>query len=399
LAEHPLGHRQGSPDAALGIGSNDLSVLFERTEGWPAGIYLAALSLQNKEDKRAFIASFGGSNRYIVDLLGEEVLAGLPEEVREFLLKTSVLRRMTGALCDAVVGREGSSQLLRELARSNLFILPLDEQGEWYRYHHLFCELLHYELKGSYPELVPILHERASVWSEGAGFFEGAIRQAIAAADHERVGLLVARHWFGYAVTGHSATVERWLESLPEGLTTQYASLVMVKAWICALSGRREEAKTLLELAESIPYEGPLPDGTASVESGVATIQAIFGFGGVQNMAEAARRAAALELDQTSPQAALVHLGLGFSWYCSGDITQARRILEEGLRLTRVDQPVLRIGMLSILSFTTGDKGHLEEAESLARKACALVDRFRLQGIPRSPLCHTQTPRLSRLLP
>jgi LuxR family maltose regulon positive regulatory protein len=136
--------------------------LLERTEGWPAGIYLASLSLQNKEDKHAFIESFRGSNRYIVSLLGEEILAGLTEEVRQFLLMTSVLRAMTGALCDAVTGREGSARLLRELARSNLFVVSLDEQGEWYRYHQLFSELLLYELESDQPELAPTLRERAS---------------------------------------------------------------------------------------------------------------------------------------------------------------------------------------------------------------------------------------------
>ena len=113
----------------LDIGPDDLCVLLERTEGWPAGIYLASLSLQNKEDKHAFIESFRGSNRYIVGLLGEEVLAGLPEEVRQFLLETSVLRTMTGPLCDAVTGREGSAALLRELVQANLFVVSLDEQG------------------------------------------------------------------------------------------------------------------------------------------------------------------------------------------------------------------------------------------------------------------------------
>jgi LuxR family maltose regulon positive regulatory protein len=126
----------------LDIGLDNLSVLLERTEGWPAGIYLASLSLRMREDMHAFIASFGGSNRYVVDLLGEEVLAGLREEVREFLLTTSVLEKMTGSLCDSVVGREGSAGLLRELARRNLFVVPLDERGEWYRYHYLLSELL-----------------------------------------------------------------------------------------------------------------------------------------------------------------------------------------------------------------------------------------------------------------
>ena len=204
----------------LDIGPEDLSVLLERTEGWPAGIYLASLSLQNKEDKHAFIESFTGSNRYIVDLLGEEVVAGLTEEVRQFLLETSVLRTMTGPLCDAVTGREGSAILLRELARSNLFVVSLDEQDEWYRYHHLFSELLLHELTSGQADFVPTLRRRASVWLEDAGYSEGAIRQAIAATDYERVGMLIARHWFGYVFAGQTATVQRWLASLPEEMFT-----------------------------------------------------------------------------------------------------------------------------------------------------------------------------------
>src|SRR5215208_4385106 len=208
----------------LDIGPDDLSVLLERTEGWPAGIYLASLSLQNKEDKHAFIESFRGSNHYIVGLLGEEVLAGLTGEVRQFLLETSVLRTMTGPLCDAVTGAESSAGLLRELVSSNLFVVSLDEQDEWYRYHHLFSELLLYELKSSRPALVPTLRRRASVWLEDEGFFEGAIRLANAATDYERVGLLIARHWNGYVFAGQAATVQRWLESLPEEMITNDAA-------------------------------------------------------------------------------------------------------------------------------------------------------------------------------
>ena len=191
-------------------------------------------------------------------------------------------------------GQGGFRKLLRELARSNLFVVSLDEQGEWYRYHHLFSELLLYELKSSQPDLVPALRRRASVWLEGAGFFEGAIRQAIAATDYERVGLLITRHWYGYVSAGQTATVQRWLESLPEEMITQDAALALVKAWICALGGRREESERFLTFAETIPYEGPLPDGTASVESGVAILRATFGYGGVQSIVEAARRAAEL---------------------------------------------------------------------------------------------------------
>jgi LuxR family transcriptional regulator, maltose regulon positive regulatory protein len=368
----------------LDIVPDDLSVLLERTEGWPAGIYLASLSLQNKEDKHAFIESFRGSNRYIVGLLGEEVLAGLTEEVRQFLLMTSVLRAMTAPLCDAVTGREGSARLLRELARSNLFVVSLDEQGEWYRYHHLFSELLLYELKGSQPDLVPILHKRARVWLEGAGFFEGAIRQAIAATDYERVRMLIARHWYGNVVAGQAVMVQRWLASLPEGMIPHDAALALVKAWICALGGEREESARFLALAESIPYEGPLPDGTTSVESGVAILRATFGYGGVQSMVEVARRAAVLESGGGSPWAALVRFALGSGLYLSGEASQARKPLEEALVLTEDGQSLVRMVTLSFLSFVATDEGHLEKAESRAREAVALVERLRPYGVPQT---------------
>jgi LuxR family transcriptional regulator, maltose regulon positive regulatory protein len=378
----------------LDIGPDDLSVLLERTEGWPAGLYLASLSLQNKGNKHAFIESFGGSNRYIVALLVEEILASLPQKTREFLLETSVLRAMTGSLCDAVVGREGSGPLLRELAQSNQLVVPLDEQGEWYRYHHLFSDLLLYELRSSKPELVPVLHGRASAWLGGAGLVEGAIRHAIAAADYERAGMLVSGHWFGYVFAGQTATVERWLESLPEDSVDTDAALALVKAWISALYGRRGEAERFLTLAQSGSYEGKLRDGTASVEAGVAIVRVTFGYGGVQSIAEAARRAVALEPEQTSPRAALIRFGLGVSLYLSGDTSQARKSLEEALLLTKGGQPLVRMVILSFLSFVATDEGHMDEAESLARELRALVDRFGLHKLPQASVAHTAIGRV-----
>ena len=372
----------------LNLGPEDCSVLHEHTEGWPAAVYLAALSLQNSKDTPSFIASFGGSNRYIVDLLGEEVLANVSEEVREFLFRTSVLRRMTGPLCDAVVGRKGSGKLLRELARSNLFVVPLDEQGEWYRYHTLFSDLLLYELNSSRPELIPVLHSRASEWLEDADFFEGAVRHAIAAEDHERVAMLVARHWFEYVFAGRRTTVEWWLESLPEGLrTTQDAALALVRAWLYALSGHLEGSKKMLSLAESTPYEGPLPDGTASIEVGAATVRAVFGLGGVQNTVENARRAlAGGGLEQTSQQTALVSFGLGASLYLAGETLQAQGYLEKALEFADDNYPLLRTASLSFLSLVAADMGHEEEAESLAIEAGTVVAEFGLQETPQASL-------------
>jgi LuxR family maltose regulon positive regulatory protein len=370
----------------LDIGSDDVAVLLERTEGWPAGLYLASLSLRNKEDKHGFIESFRGSNRYIVGLLGEEVLAYLSEGVRQFLLKTSVLRRLTGPLCDAVTGKQESANLLRELARSNLFVVSLDDQDEWYRYHHLFSELLLYELKSSRPELEPDLRVRASRWLEDAGLFEEAVRQAFEAGDYGLAGMLIARHWCGYVFAGQTATVQRWLEALPQEVLTHSAPLALVKAWICALGGRSEESARLVRLVESVGYDGPLPDGTSSVESEVAILKASFGYGGVRDGVEVARLAAELEPLENSPWAAMVRFALGSSLYLAGDISEARKPLEEALSLTEDGQRLVRVVTLSFLSFVAVDEGLLEEAESRARAAQLLVEGLRPYRIPQTTL-------------
>jgi len=206
------------------------------------------------------------------------------------------------------------------------------------------------------------------------------------ATDYERVGLLIARHWNGYVFAGQTATVQRWLESLPEERITNDAALALVKAWICALGGRREESARFLALAESIPYEGPLPDGTNSVASGVTILRATFGYGGVQSTVEMARSAAELEHGESSPWAALVRFALGSGLYLSGETSQARKSLEEALVLAGDGQRLVRMATLSFLSLVATDEGHLEEAESRARAAQALVDRLRPYRIPQSSL-------------
>lgn len=370
--------------SGLRIGRADIDELLERTEGWPAGIYLAALSMKGK-DPHAFVSSLRGSSRYIVDLLTEEVLATFAEEERRFMVRTSVLERMSGPLCDEVLGMEGSGKLLRELAHSNLLVIPLDDGG-WYRYHRLFADFLLYELKNTDPKLVTVLHERASVWFERKGVLEKAIEHATAAEDYERAGQLIARHWFSYVATGRVATLQGWLDALPDDFLGSAAPLAIVEAWICALRGRREEIERFLVLAEESSHQGNLPDGTPSVEAGVTLVRGFFGYGGVSEWVQAAERAVELESGRVSPRAALARIGLGMGRYSSGDTAGARSLLEEGLGLTKSDQPLLRIAMLSFLSFAVLDEGRPKEAESLAREACALVDGVKLHGIPQAGL-------------
>ena len=370
----------------LDIDPDDLRTLFDRTEGWPAGIYLAAISLRSKKDAHAFIESFRGSNRFIVEILGEEVLTSLPEEVRDFLLRSSILKRMSPSLCVAVTGMKSSGKLLRELERSNLFVVPLDDHGEWYRHHHLFADFLRYELNSTQPQLLPVLHERASEWFEQEGLVEAAIHHAIEARQFAWAGLLVARYWFGYAMGGQTTTLERWLAALPEDLVNDDVALALVRAWLSALQGRKEESERFLAFAQDGSYEGKLPDGTTSVEVGVYLVRALFGFGGVQAAVAAARHAEELESPgQTSLHPALMTLAVGMTLYFSGEIPEARKPLEEALRLlTGVDQPVLRITVLCSLSFVAVDDEHLEEAELLAREARKVVKKFGLEGVPQA---------------
>jgi LuxR family transcriptional regulator, maltose regulon positive regulatory protein len=245
--------------------------------------------------------------------------------------------------------------------------------------------LLLYELKLGRPDLLPVLHERASSWFDEMGYFGSAISHAVDAADYERAGALISRHWFRYAITGQLASLERWLDALPTGLIAQDAPLLMVRARMCALRGLEAETEHWLEWARSIPYTGQLPDGSASVESEAACIEALSGFGGIKSMVEAATRFAELEAGQHVPwRTALVRMGQGHSAYLSGDLSMAKVAAEEALASISPDQHLWRVGALYILSLVATDEGCPEVAESLAREALALADRFGLHGMPQA---------------
>ncbi len=176
---------------ALDLAAEDVAVLEERTEGWIAALQLAALSLQGREDVSSFIARFAGDDRYIVDYLIEEVLQHQPDAVRGFLLQSAVLDRLTGSLCDAVTGRDDGSEMLVALERANLFIVALDDRREWYRYHHLFADVLRARMLSEQPDQVSLLHQRASGWYERHGLTEEAVRHALAARDFDQAAHLI----------------------------------------------------------------------------------------------------------------------------------------------------------------------------------------------------------------
>ncbi len=200
----------------LALTAQDVAALEERTEGWIAALQLAALSMQGRDDIAAFIAGFAGDDRYIVDYLAEEVLHRQPDQVQQFLLQTSVLDRLTGSLCDAVTGQDGGKATLTTLERGNLFLVPLDDRREWYRYHHLFADVLRAHLLDEHPAEVPGLHRRASEWYAENGEPSEAIRHALDARDFERAADLVELSIPAMRRTRQEAAVLGWLRALPD---------------------------------------------------------------------------------------------------------------------------------------------------------------------------------------
>ncbi|MFL6104550.1 MAG: helix-turn-helix transcriptional regulator, partial [Actinomycetes bacterium] len=253
--------------------------LHRRTEGWPVGLYLAALALRAAgptPDTPAAGVAFAGDDRFVVDYLNAELLAQLPARQVSFLTRTAVLDRMCGPLCDAVLDTTGSATVLESLAGSNLLLVPLDRRREWYRYHHLFRDLLGAELGRREPELVPELHRRAAAWCEANGLEETAIDHAQAAGDADQVARLVLQVMQPVWASGRVDTVLRWTQWFErEQLMERYPAVAVHGALIFALLGRATKAEQWAAAAERASPEGRLPDGS-TMASYLAYLRAIL---------------------------------------------------------------------------------------------------------------------------
>ena len=287
----------------------DIARLQDRTEGWAAGLRLAALSLSARGDAREFICSFAGDDRPIVDYLGFEVLDGQPQEVREFLLTTSILDRLCGPLCDQVTDGADSATRLDDLERAGLLLVALDSKRERYRYHHLFAGLLRHELRRTRPELVPRLHRRASAWYRDAGAVGDAIHHAIAGDDVTGASELITQHWYEYLQRGRIETLAGWLEALGDDVVASECSLCLTKAWIAVNTGRLDEVAHWIAVAERAGGDEPM------LESGVASLHEIHRYmeGDVERAVQAGRRSVELGETPWRPVGCPV-LGIALFW-------------------------------------------------------------------------------------
>jgi len=349
---------------ATGLSEQDVHRLVERTEGWAAGLQLAALRLRDWADPSAFVARFTGADWHIVNYLGEEVLTSQPPRVREFLLVTSVLNRMCGPLCDALTGRADGAELIGEIHRANLFLIPLDDERRWFRYHHLFGGLLRHELARTAPEQPSTLHQRAAEWYASNGDATEAISHAFASGDDSLSRRLVAAHWREHFNAGQLETVRMWLDALPAELVAGDASLSAARVWVALDRGRLEEVSTALDAAEA---SGP-PDTQLMV------LRALHMYK-TGDVSGAAGRLQGISPSADDPFIATVHrLVQGISSMWLGDDDRAGELLAEAARWAEGDGNRLAYiyaeGCLALLALNRGD---LALADSLVLDAQSTV--------------------------
>jgi LuxR family maltose regulon positive regulatory protein len=363
----------------LDLSPENISALDKRTEGWIAGLQLAALalqgslSMQGQPDTTSFIQSFTGSHRFILDYLVEEVLQRQPERVSNFLLQTSILDQLCGSLCNVVTGQMDGKEMLKALEQGNLFVIPLDDQRQWYRYHHLFADVLQEHLKGTQPEQVSVLHRRASEWYEKNGLPHDAIRNALAAGDFARAADLIELVMPAMNRSRQFATLLGWLKALPDELvrvrpvlSTWYASVSMSCGELGGVEPRLRDAErwldTTADTAGMVVVDEEefrrVPGMIPLIRAGLALAR-----GDMPETVKNARRV--LDL---APEDDLLMLGgaasqLGLAAWTSGDLDTARRMTAEGmanLRLGGYISPA--IGGAIVLADIQIAQGYLHEA-------------------------------------
>jgi LuxR family maltose regulon positive regulatory protein len=381
----------------LSLSTDDISALETRTEGWIAGLQLAALSMQNRQDTASFIQSFTGSHRFVLDYLVEEVLQRQPEQVRSFLLQTAILDRLSGSLCDAVIGnhpertaQEGGKAMLETLERGNLFVIPLDDQRQWYRYHHLFAEVLRTFLDESISIQAPTLHRRASVWFEQNDLPADAIRHALAAKDFDRAATLIELVWLEMDLNYQSPAWLVWAKALPEEIILARPVLCVGCAWALLAVGEIEASEGRLRDAERWLDRANMPPENSSARM-VVVDKAEFRSLPVSIAAARAYRALALEdIPATKMYAsqALAFVSddenihrtqatalLGMAEYAEGNLPAAeQQFLKFQALMWRANDIANAISITYILANIKVVQGRLHEAVSAYRQSLKLAE-------------------------
>lgn len=357
-------------ELALALAPAEIEILARRTEGWVAGLQLAALSLQEQADRSAFIRAFDGSDYFVLEYLAAEVLDRQPAAVRRFLLETSILDRLSAGLCDAVVGQGNSAELLAELQRRNLFLVPLDGSRNWFRYHHLFADLLRSQLARHYPAAgVQALQERAAAWHAAQADWEAAVAYGLAAGAYETAADWLAELLPELAVQGQARRILKWLAALPETVLAQRPELQIRQGWALFITGQMGAAEEVcLQARRRLPAGSPLHGELATVLATIATTR--------HDMA-AVKAYASEALDRLPPSAAASRAralsALGLALGLPGDTGKLIELnLQAAAEARRAGNPFLAAHALEVVASGYLHAGRLTEAAATNRQIIEL---------------------------
>jgi LuxR family transcriptional regulator, maltose regulon positive regulatory protein len=359
--------------SGIEVDETGLHDLMQRTEGWPTGLYIAALAIRAGTRRSDAGFTFTGDDVYMGDYLRSELLDRISDAEVSFLTRTSVLDRMCGPLCDAILGEKGSGAVLEQIEARNLLVVPLDRRREWYRYHHLLRELLQAELRRREPDVVQDLHFRAAMWFEAHVMPEAAIEHAHAAGDYDRLARLVLDLQQPVWALGRVETVRRWMEWLKDVTAAEhYGAIAVHRSLIFALLGQPGEAERWVAAAERASRAGILPDGS-TMEGTLAYLRAILGRDGVTGMRRDARIAWD-GLSPASPYRATMLYTEGFSYLLEDDPARADPILDRALDASaQVGTPPLTGLILAQQCSMAAQRNSWSQATSLAQRAIAIV--------------------------
>ena len=387
--------RQLLSAAGRDLAPAEVAELNEHTEGWCAGLYLAALSAKRNGATGAI--QFRGDDRFVAEYLRSEVLSRLPHDELRFLTRTAVLERMSGSLCDAVLDSSGSAAELESLARSNLFVVPLDHNGHWYRYHRFFRELLRAELERAEPDLVPQLLARAAAWSAANGETETAIGYAQDLGDVDQVSRLVEQCLLPAYESGRFAAVEQWLGWLEaHGALERNAAVAVLGALLAAICGRPVAAERWADAAERGTHDGVLPDGSTLVDSWLALLRAQLCRRGAARMrgdAELALRTIAAESPlRTSAVAAACDVACCCWATSSGPTICSPTLPTRALELGALDDVAVALGQRAAIAMARND---WVQAEGFADRALQVTRRSAMVAVPTSAFVYAVDARVA----
>jgi LuxR family maltose regulon positive regulatory protein len=379
----------------LDVSDDEVAALETRTEGWITGLQLAGLSVQglHSDDLPGFIADFTGSHRYIFDYLADEVLQQQSEDIRNFLLQTSILNRLTGSLCNAVTGQDDGQETLERLEAANLFIVPLDTERHWYRYHHLFADLLRQRLQQLQPDTISELHRQASQWYEQNELITEALGHALAAADYERATQLVAANALLMLTRGQVSTVQDWLDALPSERIRTHPRLCIDQAWALYLTNRPSAVEPILVDAERGLQSGVLAE-QPTTSGWLGEVMALRAWvkrseGDLDQAIELSQKALEHLTEKQMFVRCMNILSLAGAWQDSGNPAQAVQALVDCIPKCMADgNPLGVMGGAYDLAQLQVIRGQLHQARKTLHDALLWATEQRVQRLPAAALLH-----------